>query len=520
MTGDTTGRRRRTSGCRALWCGALLGWLALAPPFVTANPMDGAAIITRHDLRIGGNELAYTAETGRIAIRDVATGEPHGYMFYTAYRARPRDGAASVGAGDAAADAARPVMFVWDGGPGAPSAWLHFDIAGPKLLQGTRLQDNPDTWLAATDLVMVDPIGTGFSRPTRAAYESEFYGTLGDVASVTEFVRCWLIQHDDVAAPVFLAGESWGAGRAANVAYALEKRGIHVNGLVLISGGFGLDQRYGSPPLLQALGVVDMASMALYWHRTAPDLGNDPAAVRRAAERWVRQTYAPALARIGKLSTAERDRIAAQLTRFTGIASGAIDRRTLVVTPHQFRTQLLQSQGKVLYLLDGRRTRPPSDAGTPEILHYLREDLGYRTDLPYLGLEELTQGFAPSGTYPKGVGEQWNYATAPMTAEQVTAAIAAAIASGAGPPQLGPPLPGMRQALARNPHLVALVAVGIYDPYQQCARGQATEDALPPDLHRAIEFKCYAGGHAMYLGSAQIRAELSRDVMALVAAAR
>jgi Serine carboxypeptidase len=479
--------------------------LGLMPAPAPANPAT-APIVTSHEVRVGGNELAYSAEVGRIAIRDVATGEPHGYMFYTAYRA--------------SAAAKRPVMFVWDGGPGAPSAWLHFDIAGPKLLQGTQLVDNSDTWLAASDLVLVDPIGTGFSRPTHAAYEHEFYGTVGDVASVTEFVRCWLILHDDVGAPVFLAGESWGAGRAASVAYALEKRGINVNGIILISGGFGLDQHYGSPSLLEALGVVDMASTALYWHRSAPDLGQDPATVRRAAEAWVRGTYAPALARIAKLSPGDRDRIARQLARFTGIAAASIDRRTLVVTPHQFRTELLKGQGKELYLLDGRRTAPPSDAGTPEMLHYLRETLGYRTDLPYIGLEDLGQGFAPSGSSPQGVGEQWNYATAPMTAEQVRTAIAAAVASGAGPPQLGPPLPGMRQAVALNPHLKALVAVGIYDPYQQCARGQATEDALPLDLHRAIDFKCYAGGHAMYLGSDAIRIELSRDVMKLVEEAR
>ena len=483
-----------------------LALLALTPRPAPANPADGDPVITTHEVRVGGTELAYSAEVGRIAIRDVATGEPHGYMFYTAYRAN--------GAGK------RPVMFVWDGGPGAPSAWLHFDIAGPKLLQGTQLVDNSDTWLAASDLVLVDPIGTGFSRPTSPAYEHEFYGTVGDVASVTEFVRCWLILHDDVGAPVFLAGESWGAGRAASVAYALEKRGIDVNGIILISGGFGLDQHYGSPSLLEAIGVVDMASTALYWHRIAPDLGKDPATVRRAAEAWARGEYAPALARLAELSPAERDRIARQLARFTGIAPASIDRRTLVVTPHQFRTELLEGEGKVLYLLDGRRTSPPSDAGTPAMLHYLRETLGYRTDLPYLDLEDPTQGFAPSGSYPQGVGEQWNYATAPMTAGQVKAAIAAAVASGAGPPQLGPPLPGTRQAVALNPRLKALVAVGIYDPYQQCARGQATEDALPSELRRAIEFKCYAGGHAMYLDSDAIRIELSRDVMKLVEEAR
>jgi hypothetical protein len=503
-------RYRRVASRRALWPAAALALLGAAPALLAANPADDAPIVTQHSVRIDGQELPYTAEVGRVAIRDVETGEPHGYMFYTAYRAAKQQGGHSE----------RPVMFVWDGGPGAPSAWLHFDIAGPTLLQGTQLVDNPDTWLAATDLVLVDPIGTGFSRPTSTAYEHEFYGTLGDVASVTEFVRCWLILHDAVGAPVFLAGESWGAGRAASVAYALEKRGINVNGIILISGGFGLDKRYGSPSLLQGLGVVDMASTALYWHRSAPALGKDPAAVRRAAEAWVRETYAPALAHLGELSTAARNRLPEQLARFTGIAPASIDRRSLVVTPHQFRTELLKSEGKVLYLLDGRRTSPPSDAGTPQMLHYLRETLGYRTDLPYLDLEDLTQGFAPAGAYPQSVGEQWNYATAPMTPEQVKAAIAAAVASGAGPPQLGPPLPGTRQALVLNPHLQALVAVGIYDPYQQCARGQATEDALPPALHRAITFKCYAGGHAMYLGSDAIRAELSRDVMKLVQEAR
>jgi len=504
---------------RLLWPALALALLGLEPAPAAANPADGVPIITRHEMRIGGRELGYTAEVGRIAIRDVETGEPHGYMFYTAYRAAA-PAAAPPGVVAGRGNGERPVMFLWNGGPGAPSAWLHFYIAGPKLLQGTRLIDNSDTWLAATDLVMVDPIGTGFSRPTRVAYEHEFDGTLGDVASVTEFIRCWLILHDAVGTPVFLAGESWGAGRAANVAYALEKRGIKVDGLVLISGGFGLDARYGSPRVLEALRVVDMASTALYWHRSAPDLGNDPATVRRAAEVWARKTYAPALAHLGELSTAARAAVAGQLARFTGIPAAWIDRRTLVITPRQFRTELLERQGKVLYLLDGRRTGPPAAAGTPLMLRYLREDLGYRSDLPYLGLEDPTQGFAPSGTYPQSVGERWNYATAPLTAEQVKAAIAAAVASGAGPPQLGPPLPGTRQALALNPHLKVLVAVGMYDPYDQCARGQATEAALPPELHRAITFKCYAGGHEMYLGSPSIRAELTRDVLALIDASR
>lgn len=474
----------------------------------SAGPAGRAPVITHHRALIGGKEVTYTAEAGRIAIRDVETGNPRGYIFYTAYRLR------------SGGTRRRPVMFLWNGGPGAPATWVNFDLAGPKLLEGTRLVDNPNTWLAKADLVMVDPIGTGFSRPARRKYLKEFAGTLGDVASVAEFVRCWLILHDDVGAPVFLVGESWGAGRAAHVAYALEKRGIRVNGLVLISGGFGLAKHYGSRTLRKALDVVDMASTALYWHRSDPALGDNVAALRRRAENWVRQTYAPALAHLGTLSAAERNRIIDQLARFTGIAPKLIDRYTLVITPHQFRTELLRSEGKVLYLLDGRRTSPPSRAGYSTIIDYLREGLGYRSDLPYLGLQRMTQGFAPNGVYPKSVGEIWNYATGPVTPAETRAAIQAAVDSGSGPPQLGPPLPGTGAAIALNPRMKVLVAVGMYDPYDQCARGQATEAALPPRLRRVITFRCYAGGHEMYLGNPTIRAELTHDVFSLLERAR
>ncbi|HET6564867.1 MAG TPA: hypothetical protein VFG52_05595, partial [Xanthomonadales bacterium] len=116
---------------------------------VTAAPSwpgDEPAIHTSHQLRINGKTIPYEAETGRVAIRDVETGEAHGQMFYTAYRLEGND-------------ENRPVTFVWNGGPGANSALLHFEIAGPRRLDGDALVDNPDTWLADTDLVFVDPIG-------------------------------------------------------------------------------------------------------------------------------------------------------------------------------------------------------------------------------------------------------------------------------------------------------------------------------------------------------------------------
>jgi carboxypeptidase C (cathepsin A) len=284
--------------------------------FILASSCYGAddppqSVVTRHQARLSGSPVTYTAETGRVTIRDVETGEPHGYMFYTAYRVP-------------SAKSPRPVTFIWNGGPGAESTLLHFSVSGPKLIRDGQLVDNHESWLAASDLVLVDPIGTGFSRPVRAEYGAEFYSTRGDVASVTEFVRCWRILHAAENSPVYLVGESWGAGRAASVGYALESRGITVNGMVLISGGWGLNTEFGSPTLRDALRVVDMASAALADGKTASDLGHDATSVRKAADTWVRSTYSPALARIGSLSDSERALAAPGSPSAAGMMSSAM----------------------------------------------------------------------------------------------------------------------------------------------------------------------------------------------------
>jgi hypothetical protein len=239
--------------------------------------------------------------------------------------------------------------------------------------------------------------------------------------------------------------------------------------------------------------------------------------VRAAAERWVRSSYAPALARVGELSDGERAALAQELSRFTGIPAEQIDHQKLVISQRQFRDLLLKSDGPQPYIFDLRLRGPESSrAGTPAILHYLRHDLGYRTDLPYVGLEALTQGYAPTGTYPEPVNERWNYATKEPTAEELQAAMEAASREGSGPPHIGPPLPATEEAIALYPDLRVLVAAGMYDGFQPCASGAETETQLPPNLRRAIQFKCYTGGHAMYLDE-PTRRELSRDVKALVA---
>ena len=482
-------------------------------PATYSATADESISITRHQIETDHKPLAYTAETGRIAIRDVETGEPHGHMFYIAYRVP-------------SPDKLRPVTFVWNGGPGANSATLHFEVVGPKRAEGARLVDNAETWLTETDLVFVDPIGCGFSRPERAEYAAEFYGTVGDTASVTEFIRSWRLLHDADDAPLILVGESWGAPRAATVAYALERRGVRVNGLVLISGGTAINKDYGPLELLRALHVADLSVTALYHSRLAPALGNDLDAIRKAAVAWVRGIYAPALARVESLSDAERDAVIEQLARFTGLPAGRIDRKTLDITPRQFRTSLLEDQGKELQTFDMRQAvRAGTDPAVVEyragaaILRYLRRDLGYRTDLPYVGLEPVEQGYAPSGEYPKGVNERWNYATAEVSPEILKASIEEAAKRGSGPPRIGPPLPATEEVVALNPRLKVLVASGIYDSYSICAAYKELPQHLPPALRLAITFKSYVGGHMMYLDP-PTRLRFSQDVKEMISAIR
>jgi carboxypeptidase C (cathepsin A) len=476
--------------------------LAFAGTALSAEP----TVITHHTLALGGRTLPYTAEVGRLAIRDVESGEPHGYMGYTAYLA------------DAKGTTPRPVTFIWNGGPGANSALLHFRIAGPRRYRGASLADNPESWLTASDLVMVDPIGTGFSRPAQSQFAAEFYSTRGDVDSVTEFVRAWRLLHGVETSPVFLVGESWGAGRAASVAYALESRGVTVNGLVLISGGWGLTHNYGNPLLRDALRVVDMASTALYYGKTPVELGKDPAGVRSATEKWVREVYVPALARADQLTDSERLRLQQELSLHTGIAAQQIDPAKLKLSPRAFREGILKSEGQTPSQFDLRERNGERPAfAPPVILRYFRHDLGFKSDLPYVDLEPLTAGYAANGKYPESVGERWNYATIDPTEEELKAAIEKATREGGGPPRIGPPLPAGEEAIELNPRLRVLVAAGMYDGFQPCAADGEIWASLPPKLKSSMTFKCYHGGHAMYLDE-PARLELTRDVVALMAA--
>src|SRR5437763_3123642 len=205
-----------------------------APPTEKdAAMLDNPPIVTKHEIRIGGRTLRYTVTTGMMPLRNAA-GETEARIFYMAYTLD--------GVGD---KSQRPLMFSFNGGPGSASVWLHMGALGPRRVQMTdegwmpqppfRLVDNEQTWLDFTDLVFIDPVGTGFSRAAKPELANKYFGLQGDIQSVGEFIRLYLARNERWNSPLFLVGESYGATRAAGLSGYLIAHGIAFNGIILIS---------------------------------------------------------------------------------------------------------------------------------------------------------------------------------------------------------------------------------------------------------------------------------------------
>ena len=469
---------------------------------------DDQIVTTRHQVKLGQRVLKYTANAGRLPIRSNDTGEIHGNMFFVAYTL---DRSPS--------ETKRPLMFLWNGGPGANATLVHLAGFGPKRVKSNddptgppdcecELEDNQTTWLDQADLVFVDPIGTGFSRPTRPEYGEEFYSTLGDIASVTEFVRVYLTRFDAWEAPLFLTGESYGVWRAAGVAEALEQRNIKVAGVILISGGVGAGSSVIPDEMRTAMFIPTRATTAFYHKKLPQDLQSDLAGSVQKAEVWARTQYGPALLKRDSLTDSERKAIVTQLSRFTGLDSSLIDPKTLIVARQQFAEELLRDQKKVLARFDTRLTTTQENrsnlARNLVILKYLRNTLQFKTDLPYQGIED---GFLPnSGGRPFSVGNRWNYNQGPPPA------------AGTPPSTDAPPggsQPWLTRAIKLDPKMKALVAAGMYDSLNSCPGNAYLIDQLEPAVKRNIIAKCYEAGHMMY-NTQGPRQQLKQDITTFI----
>jgi carboxypeptidase C (cathepsin A) len=501
---------------------AALGAQASAPD--TA----GTGIVTsRGEVTADGKVLRYTARAGHIGIRDNEAGEVHGNMFFVAYTLDR-----------APTSRPRPLTFVWNGGPGSNSGLVHLLGFGPKRVTaatgsmprfspwGTALVDNQDTWLAHTDLVFVDPIGTGYSRPTKPEYASEFYQGRGDAESVAEFIRLYRTRFDAFDAPLFIAGESYGVTRASLVADALERRRTNLSGVILLSGGFPLSE---TPPVLRnALSLPTLTAAAFINRKLPSDLqSGDLLKALHAAESYAQTEYAAALARRDSLSSAEKDAVVAQLARFTGLAASQIDRNTLRVTTDQLSNLLMAPQVVGRYdsrLLGPRDTAarqydPTTDPSLKDILdavsvvRYMRNVLGFKSDLFYQG--PFGGGYPPPTTFRGDwMSVKWNRGGPPADTTR------GAAGAGRGGNANVTPNPGqaLRSAMNTNPRLRVLVASGYFDLVSSYYEIEYAVKHLPPDLARRVTVHSYPGGHAAYTDDA-VRHQFRQDAAAFVQAA-
>jgi carboxypeptidase C (cathepsin A) len=466
--------------------------------------------VTHHQVHANGAVLRYTARAGLIPILNNEAGDLHASVFFVSYTLD-----------QPAAAPRRPVTFLWNGGPGANSALVHLSGFGPRRIESpddparptavpAAIADNDDTWLAFTDLVFVDPVGTGFSRPAKAEYEPEFYSTLGDIASIAEFVRVFRARFDLFDAPLFLAGESYGTWRASGVAEQLEKRGQHVSGVILISGGIQMGP-VSPDPVRVALFVPSRTAAAFYHRRLPAGLMGDREAALREAESWALSEYAPAWQRRDQLTEDERTRIVERLARYTGVNASAIDRKSLMMTSPQFTAALLRDRKLTLGRYDMRLTNAaaPSDSAQRNlaILRYLRQDLQFATDLAYNGVEE---GYYSAAAPPRGIGARWAWDQLEKGADP---AAVSNVGSGDGPP---PAQPWLRRAMAIDPALKVFLVAGLYDSLNSCADNRyLAAHVEPPEFRRNITLGCYPAGHMMY-DTKEARDQLARDAAAFV----
>jgi carboxypeptidase C (cathepsin A) len=447
------------------------------------TPAKMAESVTRESsVTIDGKKVPYKVTTGKLQLKG-DDGKARASIFHISYERT-----------DTKDPAARPVMFAFNGGPGSSAVWLHIGVLGPKILRlpgdGTqppvppvRLVENPLSILDTCDLVLIDPVSTGYSRAEKDVSPSEFHGLDEDIESVGDFIRRWVSEHERWSSPKYLLGESYGGIRAAGLADHLQSRyGMNLNGVVLLSTllDFGTLQQSPGNDLTYLVYLPSLTGVA-HFHKKI--VGDRDALVKESNE-FAFGDYAAALLKGHDLDPQVKATIAAKLARLTGIDAETWSDHDLRLDSTFFRSELLRKEGKVLGRFDGRvawdttnkaATMPEYDpsyslaygAFSTAMLDYLGRDLGYKEDQPY---EILTDKVQP-----------WNWSHANKVVN----------------------LSGrLATAMRDNPHLRVLVMSGRTDlatPPAGVAYSVSHMTNLPENVRRQISTTFFDGGHMFYL---------------------
>ena len=456
--------------------------------------------VTRHTGNFGGVAVAYTA-TARETYLKAEDGTPKASIFSTAY---VRDGN----------DPARPVTFLFNGGPGSGSLWLHMGAFGPKRVaipsdardDGAppyRIVDNPASLLDVTDIVFIDPVGTGFSRALGKTEAKSYWGVAADAKSISEFIRIWLSENGRWNSPKFLGGESYGTTRSAAVANELEGQynDVSLNGIILISTilDFGAQAEVPGNEMQYVINLPTMATTAWY-HNKLANRPADVATVAAEARAFASGEYLAALIKGNRLGAEERAAVRARMAQLTGLSEAFLDRADLRVTPGRFYKELLRDRRLTVGRLDSRYTGTDLDAAGEEpdndpafygidggytgaFNAYVRGDLGYKTDRQYVTIGGVRDW---DWKLPGGRDNEVYMNVAPYIGRTLRENSGARVFVGAGWYDFATPFFGAEYSLSRM--------------------------GIPADR---VQFHYYDAGHMMYVHEPDL-AKLSADIRAFI----
>ena len=467
-------------------------------PAADGTPREESSV-TEHTIRIGGQTVSYKATAATMLLKN-DSGAPIGSVYYTAYtRSDARD------------MSQRPISFIYNGGPGSASMWLHMGAFGPRRIVTTeaaptppppyQVVDNENTLLDVTDMVFIDPVGTGFSKPVGKGKGTDFWGVDEDARSLTQFIYQYVSRNGRWNSPKFLIGESYGTTRSAVLVNRLQQQeNMDFNGVVLISSVLDFETLEFAPghDISYVLYLPSYAATAAY-HHAIPQPANLPAFLDTVRQ-WAMGPYQDALNKGSSLPASERAAVLRQLSAYTGLSQDYLDKANLRVNLAQFNEELNRSKGMVSGRLDSRFLGPELDllsegmeydpqseaissAYMTAINSYLRDDLKFPAgDERYVGggaVQPWDWNRLPSGRGGRGGGFF------------------------RGAPYVGGDL---AQALVSNPHLKVEVENGYYDMATPFFATEYTMDHLGvnPELRSHVGLKYYDAGHMMYLRVADL----------------
>jgi carboxypeptidase C (cathepsin A) len=482
--------------------------------------------VTAHTITVDGKVLRYHATAGYIIQKEEedkpllnAEGRAPAPAESKADSEKPKEGPkpkakiffVAYTLDDVADTSKRPITYLFNGGPGSASIWLHMGAVSPRRANLTpegesppppyQVVDNESTWLDRTDLVFVDPVSTGFSRPTQKEPAGQFHGVKEDIASIGDFIRLYTTRNARWLSPKFIMGESYGTFRAAGLSDYLQSRyGLYLNGIVLVSTVLKYDEiRYTPENDEPYIGFLPGFAVAAWYHKKlSPEMeakGVDE--VAREAREFAGNEYALALGKGDAATADERQHVADQLSHFTGIPSAEFKLLNLRLSDFMFFDRLLLQEGRYVGRYDARMTgisgapghmsaeeydpsfeavAPPFNAAFND---YVRRELKFESDIPYEGLIDVT---------PWKFGNDAN--GAPNTADD------------------------LRKAMTQNPYLKLWVACGYYDlatPFFGVERSVASMN-LDPAIRANLRFTYYEAGHMIYIHAAS-RAKFKADFL-------